>query len=176
MPRARASRTAAASSRARSIARSARWRCGTVRGVPGDAIEGGRGLRVSSTLVVPWDEIAVRATTSGGPGGQHANVTRSRVEVTFDVEHSAVLGPRQRARLLERLGPVARASAADTRSQARNRDLALGRLRDRIAAALRQDPPRRPTRPGAGAQRARVDAKRRRGELKRGRGRPDDRD
>ena len=84
--------------------------------MPGDADAGGRGLRVSATLLVPWDEVTVRATTSGGPGGQHANVTRSRVEVTFDVTASAALGPRQRARLLDRLGPVVRASAADTRS------------------------------------------------------------
>lgn len=144
------------------------------RRVPGDADVGDRGLRVSATLVVPWDEITVRATTSGGPGGQHANVTRSRVEVSFDVVASGVLGPRQRARLLERLGPVVRAAAADTRSQARNRELAIGRLRERLAAGLRQDPPRRPTRPGSAARAARVDAKRRRGEVKRGRERPRD--
>ena len=106
------------------------------RRVPGDADAGGRGLRVSATLVVPWDEITVRATTSGGPGGQHANVTRSRVEVSFDVVASEVLGPRQRARLLERLGPVVRAGAADTRSQARNRELAIGRRLDLSTAAL----------------------------------------
>lgn len=147
-------------------------RDGYRRPVPSDAFDGDRGLRVSATLLVPWDEVTVRATTSGGPGGQHANVTRSRVEVTFDVTASAALGPRQRARLLDRLGPVVRASAADTRSQARNRELALGRLRDRLAAGLRQDPPRRPTRPGSAARAARVDAKRRRGEVKRGRGRP----
>ena len=145
---------------------------GSVGRVSDDVAGDGRGLRVTSHLVIPTDEITVRVTTSGGPGGQHANVTRSAVVVTFDVERSTVLGPRQRERILERLGPVVRATASDTRSQSRNRDLALERLRDRIAEALRRDPPRRPTRPGRAAKRARVDAKRRRGDVKRGRGRP----
>lgn len=127
---------------------------------------------MTSHLVIPWDEIAVRVTTSGGPGGQHANVTRSAVVVAFDVGRSLALGPRQRERILERLGPVVRATASDTRSQARNRELALERLGVRLAAALRRDPPRRPTRPGRAAKRARVDEKRRRGDIKRGRGRP----
>lgn len=145
---------------------------GSVGPVVDDGTAAGRGLRVTSHLVIPRDEIEVRVTTSGGPGGQHANVTRSAVVVTFDVERSTVLGPRQRERILERLGPVVRATASDTRSQSRNRDLALDRLRDRLAEALRRDPPRRPTRPGRAAKRARVDAKRRRGDIKRGRGRP----
>ncbi|MFM7617132.1 MAG: alternative ribosome rescue aminoacyl-tRNA hydrolase ArfB [Actinomycetes bacterium] len=140
--------------------------------MPGDAIEDPAGLRVSPRLTLPWPEIVVRATTSGGPGGQHANVTRSAVVVSFDVRASAALGPRQRERLLERLGPVVRATSADTRSQTRNRAIALDRLRTRIAEALRRDPPRRPTRPGPAARRARVEDKRRRGEVKRGRGRP----
>lgn len=140
--------------------------------MPHDATGDGRGLRVTSHLVIPADEIAVRVTTSGGPGGQHANVTRSAVVVSFDVAASTVLGRRQRERILERLGPVVRATASDTRSQARNRELALERLGARLAEALRRDPPRRPTRPGRAAKRARVDEKRRRGDIKRGRGRP----
>lgn len=145
---------------------------GSVGDVPGDATEDPAGLRVSPRLTLPWAEIVVRVTTSGGPGGQHANVTRSAVVVTFDVRTSGALGPRQRERLLERLGPVVRATAADTRSQARNRGIALERLRARLAEGLRRDPPRRPTRPGPAARRARVEDKRRRGEVKRGRGRP----
>ena len=89
-------------------------------------------------------EISWRATTSGGPGGQHANRTLSRVEVQFDVEGSATLGPRQRARLLERLGPVVRASASDSRSQARNRQLALERLAAKLDAGLRDQAPAAP--------------------------------
>jgi ribosome-associated protein len=109
---------------------------------------------------------------SGGPGGQHANTSDTRVEVSFDVAASGSLGPRQRQRLLERLGPVVRAVASDTRSQARNRELALERLVARIAAGLAVPRTRRPTGPTAAARRERVEAKRRRGDLKRTRGRP----
>ena len=80
-------------------------------------------LRVSRTCAVDVDELQWRFSRSGGPGGQHANTSDTRVEVRFDVASSASLGPRQRARLLERLGPEVRAVAADSRSQARNREL-----------------------------------------------------
>jgi ribosome-associated protein len=133
-------------------------------------------LHVRRGLDLPLSEISWRATTSGGPGGQHANRTLSRVEVQFDVAASSALGPRQRARLLERLGPVVRASSAESRSQARNRQLALERLATRIAAALRVEPPRRATRPTKSSQVRRVESKRRRGEIKRRRGRPGDDD
>ncbi len=124
-------------------------------------------MHVRRGLDVPLSEIAWRATTSGGPGGQHANRTLSRVEVSFDVAASAVLGPRQRARLLERLGPVVRAAAAESRSQARNRDVALGRLAAKLDAALQTAPVRAPTRPTRGSQERRVASKRRRSEVKR---------
>ncbi len=129
-------------------------------------------VRFTRTCVVDADEIEWRATTSGGPGGQHANRSLTAVEVRFDIEGSRSLGPRQRARLLEKLGPVVRASASETRSQARNRELALDRLRSRISAALHVDAPRRPTRPSGAARAERVDAKRRRGDVKRQRRRP----
>jgi ribosome-associated protein len=129
-------------------------------------------LHVRRGLDLPLSEITWRATTSGGPGGQHANRTMSRVEVEFDVAASSVLGPRQRQRLLDRIGPVVRASAAESRSQARNRQVALERLAGRIAAALRVDTPRRATRPTKSSQVRRVEAKRRRAEVKRGRRRP----
>src|SRR6478736_1565531 len=119
-------------------------------------------LRVSSTCRIPLSELTWRVTRSGGPGGQHANTSDTRVEVSFDVERSPSLGPRQRERLRTRLGPVVRAVAADTRSQARNRELALERLADRLAAALSVQAPRRPTRPSTSARRERVEAKRRR--------------
>lgn len=131
-----------------------------------------RWLRVSPTCRIDADELVVRTARSGGPGGQHANTSDTAVEVTFDVEASGSLGPRQRARLLERLGPVVRARAADTRSQARNRELATDRLTRRLADALRTPRRRRPTQPSAAARRARVEAKRRRSEVKRGRARP----
>jgi ribosome-associated protein len=123
-------------------------------------------LRVSRTLALPMTEIQWRATTSGGPGGQHANRTLSRVEVTFNVERSATLGPRQRARLLDKIGPVVRASSGDERSQARNRQIALERLATRIASALHTDKSRHATAPTKGAKERRLASKHRRSALK----------
>jgi ribosome-associated protein len=135
------------------------------------SVTGERRFRISSTVVIPYDELDFRVDTSGGPGGQHANVTRSRVEVRFDVAASRALGDRAKERVIERLGPVVRAAASDARSQSRNRELALERFRERLDAALRVDRPRRPTKPSAGAKQRRVEQKKRRGEIKRARGR-----
>jgi len=129
-------------------------------------------LHVRRGLDLPLAEISWRATTPGGPGGQHANRTLSRVEVQFDVTGSTTLGPRQRARLLERLGPVVRAGAAESRSQARNRQLALERLAAKLDAGLRDPTPRRATRPTKGSQERRVEDKRRRAQTKRARRAP----
>ena len=122
--------------------------------------------------MIRLDELEWRTTSSGGPGGQHANTSDTRVEVRFPIETSTSLGPRQRARLLEKLGPVARATASDSRSQARNREAALERLRSRLEAALRMDPPRRSTKPTRSAKQARLDAKRRQSARKQDRRRP----
>jgi len=125
-------------------------------------------LRVTRSCAIPLTELEWRFARSGGPGGQHVNTSSTRAEVRFDVAGSPSLGPRQRARLLTRLGPVVRAAASDTRSQARNRELALERLERRLAEALRHPPPRRrPTAPTGAARRARLDAKRRRAQTKR---------
>jgi len=129
-------------------------------------------LRVTSSCRIDTNELEWRTSRSGGPGGQHANTSDTRVEVVFDVAESPSLGPRQRARLLDRLGPVVRATASDSRSQARNRELALERLRSRLADGLRVQTPRRATRPSKGAKQRRLDAKHRRAEIKRRRGRP----
>ncbi|WP_320668791.1 alternative ribosome rescue aminoacyl-tRNA hydrolase ArfB [Patulibacter defluvii] len=129
-------------------------------------------LRVTGGVRIPLREIVVRASRSSGPGGQHANVTASRIEVSFDVRHSGALSDAQRARVLERVGPVVRAVAQDARSQARNRELALERLAGRLRQALHVQASRQPTRPTAGSKRRRVEAKGRRGEVKRGRRRP----
>src|SRR5581483_4714507 len=107
------------------------------------------------------DELAWRFTGSGGPGGQHANTANTRVELTWDVAASAAPGPRQRALLLERLGPSVRVVVAAERSQARNRELALERLRSKVAAGLRVQPARRPTRPTRASKERRLDEKRR---------------
>ena len=132
-----------------------------------------RWLQVTRSCRIDADELEWRVSRSGGPGGQHANTSNTRVEVRFDIESSQSLGPRQRARLLERIGPVARATAADSRSQARNRELALERLRSRLADALRVERPRRATKPTRAARTRRLDAKRRRADVKRRRARPD---
>lgn len=124
-------------------------------------------LRVSRTLVVPAAELEWRFSTSGGPGGQHANRAATKVEVRFDVVASAVLGPRQRARLRERLGDVVVVTSSESRSQARNREAAAERLKEKLAGALREAPRRRATRPSAAARRRRVTSKRRRGDVKR---------
>lgn len=134
------------------------------------------GLRVTRGLVIPEDELEWRFTTSGGPGGQHANRSSTRVELRFDVTMSEALGPRQRARLLERLGPVVRVSAGDERSQVRNRALAAERLAAKLADALKVEVPRRPTKPTKAAVTRRVEAKRRQGARKRERTRRADDD
>jgi ribosome-associated protein len=118
-------------------------------------------VRVSPTLVIPASELSWRFSRSGGPGGQHANTSDTRVEVRFDIAGSPSLGPRQRARLLDRLGDEVRVVAADERSQARNRQLALERLCERLATALRVDRPRRPTKPSKASIQRRLEAKRR---------------
>jgi ribosome-associated protein len=124
-------------------------------------------LVVSRSCRIPLSELQWRFSRSGGPGGQHANTADTRVEVRFDIATSPSLGPRQRARLLERLGAEVRVVAADERSQVRNRALALDRLRDRLAAALHVERPRRPTRPTKASRERRLDDKRRRSETKR---------
>ena len=129
-------------------------------------------IRVSPTLVIPASELSWRFSRSGGPGGQHANTSDTKVEVRFDIAGSPSLGPRQRARLQERLGQEVRVIAADERSQARNRELALERLCERLAAALRVDPPRRRTKPTAASVNRRLEAKRRQAVRKADRRRP----
>jgi ribosome-associated protein len=129
-------------------------------------------LRVGATCVIRLDELEWRTTGSGGPGGQHANTSDTRVEVRFPIAASTSLAPRQKERLLERFGPVARATASDSRSQARNRDLALERLRSRLEDALRVDPPRRSTKPSRSAKQSRLDSKRRQAARKQDRRRP----
>lgn len=126
-------------------------------------------LRVNDRLSLPLAEIELRASRSSGPGGQHANVTASRVEAVFDVEASATLDERRRARLLERLGPVVTAVAQDARGQARNRELALERLAAKLRDGLRVQRQRRPTKPSRASRRRRLEQKRRAGERKRGR-------
>jgi ribosome-associated protein len=129
-------------------------------------------LRIDERLSIPLGEIELRASRSSGPGGQHANVTASRVEAVFDVRASGTLDDAQRARLLERLGTVVTAVAQDSRGQARNRELALERLAEKIAVGLVVPRSRRPTRPSRAARRRRLEGKRQAAERKRRRRRP----
>jgi ribosome-associated protein len=123
-------------------------------------------LELSPGPAIPLSELVVRASRSSGPGGQHANKTETRVEVSFDVLASSALSERQRARVEKRLGPVVRAVSQDARSQARNREIALLRLATRLEDALRSERPRVATRPSGAAKAERLARKRARGETK----------
>jgi ribosome-associated protein len=129
-------------------------------------------MPVTPGVEIPLREIELRTSRSSGPGGQHANVTASRVEAVFDVAGSPSLTEAQRRRVMSKAGPRLTAVAQDARSQARNRELALERLRNRLAAALAVPRARRPTKPTRASRRARVEAKRRRGATKAMRRRP----
>jgi ribosome-associated protein len=122
---------------------------------------------------LPLREIQLRTSRSSGPGGQHANVTASRVEAVFRVAESRTLTEEQKRRITSRCGPVVVAIAQDARSQARNRELALERLQRRLASALAVPRARRPTKPTEASRRRRLDAKRRQATRKDTRRRPD---
>lgn len=131
-----------------------------------------RGVRISSRLVIPEDELEWRFTGAGGPGGQHANTANTKVDLRFDVASSAVLSPVDRQRLLARYGPEIRVVESSRRSQARNRDEAVRRLAQRVREGLVEPRRRRPTRPGRGAVERRLTEKRQRSERKAARRRP----
>jgi ribosome-associated protein len=130
-------------------------------------------LRPAPGVLIPLTEVVIRASRSSGPGGQHANVTASRIEVSFDVRASVSLSAAQRARVEARWGPVVRAVAQDARSQARNRELALTRLEDRLRSALKIRRPRTATRPTRASRERRLTGKRVRSDVKKARRRPD---
>jgi ribosome-associated protein len=129
-------------------------------------------IEVTSELAIPLAEIEIRTSRSSGPGGQHANVTASRVEAVFEIGPSTALTDEQRDRLAARHGARVSATAQDSRSQAHNRELALERLRDKLAAALTVPRARRPTQPGRATRERRLEAKRRTAERKRARRSP----
>ena len=129
-------------------------------------------LRIGRHAAIPLSEIELRTSRSSGPGGQHANVTASRVEAVFDVASSPSLTEAQRRRVMVKVGPRLTAVAQDARSQARNRELALERLRARLASALAVPRARRPTKPTRASRRARLESKRRRSQTKAQRRRP----
>lgn len=138
------------------------------------------GLRVDAGLTIPESELSWRFSRSSGPGGQGVNTADSRVELVWDVAASAVLSPAQRERLLDRLSGrivdgVLTIAASEHRAQLRNREAARLRLAELVADALQPPaPPRRPTRPSRGAKQRRLEAKKRRTDLKRLRRPPQD--
>lgn len=127
------------------------------------------GIRPRGGPFIPVGEITLRASRSSGPGGQHANVTASRIEAVLEVGRAHSLDPPQKARIARKLGPVVTAVAQDARSQARNRELALDRLEAKLGDALAVPKRRRPTRPGRAARQRRLTEKRRLSEKKRDR-------
>jgi ribosome-associated protein len=126
-------------------------------------------MRLGRHAAIPLREIALRASRSSGPGGQHANVTASRVEASFDVAASTALSDEQKQRVIARLGPRVTAIAQDARSQTRNRELALERLQRRLTGALAVPRQRRATKPTHASRQRRLEAKRRQAERKRAR-------
>jgi ribosome-associated protein len=126
-------------------------------------------LQILPGVAIPLAEVELRTSRSSGPGGQHANVTASRVEAVFDVAASEALTEAQKTRITARLGSRVTASSQDTRSQLRNRELALERLAERLAHALEVRRPRTATKPTKASRQRRLDAKKRRGDVKRGR-------
>ena len=138
------------------------------------AESGGEWLEVGPRARIPLEVITVRAETSGGPGGQHANRARTKIVVTLRVEEVTTLDPAARERLVGVLGPVVRSSASRFRSQSQNREAALEQLRLRLAAALSQPEVRRPTRATRASRVRRIEEKRARGRQKQSRRTTDD--
>ena len=122
---------------------------------------------------VPAEAVTWRFDPSGGPGGQHANRSSTRVEAVLDLTTAGDVVPAARERLIDRFGAELRVVVDDTRSQARNRDIALDRLEARLRDGVAVTKPRKPTRPSGRSRRRRLDKKRQRSETKRGRGRID---
>ena len=131
-------------------------------------------IRVTRSVSIPRSEIELRFSRSSGPGGQHAQKSDTRVEATFDVEASSALSEAQKRRVIAKAGPVLRAIAQDERSQWRNRELATERLVEALREALRVPRRRKPTKPSKGSVERRLEAKRRRSDVKRLRRPPPD--
>ena len=129
-------------------------------------------MPIGRHAAIPLREITLRASRSSGPGGQHANVTASRIEAIFDVGASTALSDEQKRRVVARLGPRVVAVAQDERSQTRNRELALQRLQRRLRSALSVARPRHATKPSRASVQRRLDAKRRQSSRKRDRRSP----
>jgi ribosome-associated protein len=136
------------------------------------AMTGSESIRVTRSVVLPLAEIQLRTSRSSGPGGQHAQKSETRVEAVFDVESSTALTDAQKRRVVAKAGPVLRAVAQDERSQLRNKDLAVERLVESLREALKVPRRRVATKPSAASKQRRLEAKKRRSQVKRLRGSP----
>jgi ribosome-associated protein len=136
------------------------------------AMTGSESIRVTRSVVLPLAEIQLRTSRSSGPGGQHAQKSETRVEAVFDVEASTALTDAQKRRVMAKAGPVLRAVAQDERSQLRNKDLAVERLVESLREALKVPRRRVATKPSAASKQRRLEAKKRRSQVKRLRGSP----
>jgi ribosome-associated protein len=135
-------------------------------------------LFITPSHTIPARELIWRFDTSGGPGGQHANRSATRVELRYDLAGSDVFEPDLRARMLAKVAPRYRDGVVvvivdDTRSQYRNRVTAQRRLKETLIDAMQVPKERRPTRPSGSVRRRRMQAKQRRSEIKRMRRKPD---
>jgi len=133
---------------------------------------GSESIRVTRSVVLPLAEIQLRTSRSSGPGGQHAQKSETRVEAVFEVEESTALTDAQKRRVVAKAGPVLRAVAQDERSQLRNKDLAVERLVASLREALKVPRRRVATKPSAASKQRRLEAKKRRSQVKRLRGSP----
>ena len=139
-----------------------------------------RGVRVTDTVVIPATELRVRATKSGGPGGQHVNTSSTRVEIVWNVRVTVALDGAQRSRVEQALAlrlnarGAIRVVASDTRSQLQNRRLAEQRLAAMIRKALVVKAIRKRTKPHAGAVELRLAEKKLQSRKKRDRRLPED--
>ena len=127
---------------------------------------------MSSRWAVPEAEVTFRYMASGGPGGQHANRSNTKVEAVFRLDESPSMPAFLKERVTAKLGDVIRVTVDDERSQFRNRQLAVERIQERVDRAAKVERPRRATKPTRGSQRRRLDAKRKRSDVKRQRRRP----
>ncbi len=130
-------------------------------------------ILIDDSLRIPASELSFRASRSGGPGGQHANTSSTRIELLWDVGASAALSEEQRERIRTKLANrisqegILSLASETTRSQHRNREEVTERFAELIREALRRPPPRRKTKPGRAAREKRLRAKKMRSERKR---------
>ncbi len=134
--------------------------------------DGDSELMIDAARGIPRDELAVKATRSGGAGGQHVNTSSTRIELSWRPGTSRVLTDEERVRVIHRLASrldgegIIRIVASDTRSQTQNRALAEQRLAELVRKALIVPRKRKPTKPSRAVKRARLDAKKRHSDKK----------